>query len=174
MKYGRTARFLHWLVAILVLLMIPAGLVMAQDVGRAIQDPLFLFHKNTGVVVFILLAIRLAWRATHPPPPLPASVPKVQRIGARLTHYGLYLFLIVMAVSGYVRVTAGGFPIEVLARIGVPPLLPKMEGVAETAKAVHAAAKNGLILLIAMHVAAAAYHGLLRRDGVFSRMWPPT
>ena len=30
-----------------------------------------------------------------------------------------------------------------------------------------------LVILIAMHVGAAAYHGLVRRDGVFSRMWPP-
>jgi cytochrome b561 len=57
--------------------------------------------------------------------------------------------------------------------LGVPPLFSKDEGIANIAKAIHATAKFGLIALIAMHVAAAAYHGLVRRDGVFSRMWPP-
>ena len=30
-----------------------------------------------------------------------------------------------------------------------------------------------LIALIAMHVGAAAFHGLVQRDGVVARMWPP-
>jgi cytochrome b561 len=30
-----------------------------------------------------------------------------------------------------------------------------------------------LIGLIGIHVAAALYHGIVRRDGVISRMWPP-
>ena len=78
-----------------------------------------------------------------------------------------------MVVSGYVRVTTGGFPIELLEALGIPPLLSKAETVSQTAKAIHAAAKTGLIVLIALHVAAAAFHGLVLRDGVFQRMWPP-
>ena len=86
---------------------------------------------------------------------------------------GLYLLLIVMGVSRYVRVTAGGYPIESLRALGIPPLLGKDEALADTAKAIHAAAKSGLIALILLHVGAAAFHGLVRRDGVVGRMWPP-
>ena len=46
-------------------------------------------------------------------------------------HAALYFFLILQAVSGYVRVTTGGFPIEALEAVGIPPLLPKAEGVAQ-------------------------------------------
>jgi cytochrome b561 len=88
-------------------------------------------------------------------------------------HVLLYAALIVMGVSGYVRVIAGGFPIELLNAMGVPPLIGKDEGLAEVAKAIHATAKYVLILLIAVHVAAASNHALVLRDGVFSRMWPP-
>jgi cytochrome b561 len=120
-----------------------------------------------------VVLVRLGWRFFNPPPPLPATVPDIQRRIAGLVHAGLYLFLIVMALSGYVRVIAGGFPIEWMNAIGVPPLLAKNEPLAETAKAIHAAAKFGLVGLIAAHVAAAAFHGIVKRDGVFSRMWPP-
>ena len=48
-------------------------------------------------------------------------------------HAGLYFFLILQAVSGYVRVTTGGFPIEALEALGIPPLLPKAEGVGKIA-----------------------------------------
>ena len=50
---------------------------------------------------------------------------------------GSIRFLIIQAVSGYVRVTTGGFPIEALQALGIPPLLPKAEGVARAASTVH-------------------------------------
>ena len=173
MTYGTVARLLHWLIAVLVILMIAAGLVMTEKIDRSIQDPLFIFHKGTGAVLIALITLRIVWRLTHPAPPLPLSIPPAQRFAAHAVHAGLYVFLVIMVVSGYVRVTTGGFPIELLNALGIPPLFSKSEAVAETAKAIHATAKNGLILLIVLHVAAAAYHGLRLRDGVFSRMWPP-
>ena len=173
MGYDTTARMLHWVTAVLVILMIAAGSTMTGDVDRTTQNVLFAFHKGTGVVLLFLIAFRIIWRFTHPAPPLPASVAPLQRTAATATHVGLYFFLIVMAISGYVRVTTGGFPIEMLNAIGVPPLLPRADAVADVAKAIHATARYGLIALIALHVGAAILHGVWLRDGVFSRMWPP-
>lgn len=173
MGYGTTARIVHWVMAVLVILMIAAGLTMTSKVDRGLQDVLFIFHKSTGALLLLLVAFRIVWRLTHPAPPLPASLPQLQRFAAHATHFGLYFFLVVMVVSGYVRVTTGGFPIELLNAIGVPPLLPRAESVAKVAKGIHAAAKYALIVLILMHVGAAALHRLVLRDGVFSRMWPP-
>ena len=146
---------------------------MIQEIPRPTQDALFILHKGLGPFVLLVVLLRLAWRFASPPPPLPQEMPKLQRLAAGTVHAGLYAVLIVMAVSGYVRVTTGGFPIESLRALGIPPLLPKNESVAEVAKAIHATARYVLIALILLHVAAAAYHGLIRRDGVFSRMWPP-
>ena len=174
MEYGTVSRLFHWLTVCLVLVMIPAGLIMTQDdIPRSLQDPLFILHKGLGPVVLIVVVARLGWRAFHPAPPLPASVPPLQARAAALVHAGLYAALIVQGVSGYVRVTTGGFPIEALRALGVPPLLPKAEAVSKIASEVHAVSVTVLIVLIAMHVGAAAYHGIVRRDGVVSRMWPP-
>lgn len=174
MGYGVIARMFHWITVLIVFVMIPVGLTMTQDIPRRFQDPLFMLHKGLGVVFLVLILARIVWRIGHPPPALPAHIPKLQRRAAEGTHLALYGMLLIMAVSGYVRVTAGGFPIEWLDALGVPPLLPKMERVAEIASAVHATAKTLLIALIALHVAAACWHGLIRRDGVFGRMWPPS
>ena len=173
MGYDTTARIVHWTVALLVIMMIPAGLIMTSGVDRSLQNVLFAFHKSVGSILLLLIAFRIVWRLTHPVYPLPASVGAMQRLAAHATHFGLYFFLIVMTVSGYVRVTTGGFPIELFDALGIPPLFPRSETVANTAKAIHAVAKYGLMLLIVMHVGAAVFHGLLLRDGVFSRMWPP-
>jgi cytochrome b561 len=71
MGYGATARIVHWVMAVLVILMIAAGLTMTSDVERGLQDVLFIFHKSTGALLLLLVAFRIVWRLTHPAPPLP-------------------------------------------------------------------------------------------------------
>jgi cytochrome b561 len=174
MGYGTVARQLHWIMAILILVMIPVGLTMTQEgLARPTQDALFILHKNLGAVLLVLIVVRFVWRLLHPAPPLPASVPSLQARASQVVHWGLYFFVFLMAASGYARVRLGGFPIEYLDAVGVPALLPKNEPLAEVAKSIHATAKYGLVALILLHVSAAAYHGLVARDGVFTRMWPP-
>ena len=173
MGFGTVSRLFHWVTVLLVAVMIPVGLIMTQDVPKSVQDPLFILHKGLGPIVLVVVLARLGWRAFHPAPSLPPSVPRLQARAAGLVHGALYFFLILQAVSGYVRVTTGGFPIEGLEALGIPPLLPKAEGVGKIASGVHQASAICLILLIVMHVSAAAYHGIVRRDGVFSMMWPP-
>ena len=174
MGYGTVARLLHWGMAVLILATIPVGLTMIQDgLARPLQDTLYIFHKNVGSLLLVLVAVRLAWRLASPAPPLPADMPKAMRVAAHANHFGLYLAIIVMAASGYARVRLGGFPIEYLDAIGAPPLLAKNEPAAEVAKAIHYATAFVLIALVAIHIGAAAFHRLVRRDGVFGRMWPP-
>lgn len=173
MRYGLVSRLFHWTTVVLLLVLIPVGLLMVQEIPRPLQDRLFILHKGLGPVVLLLVVLRLVWRLFNPPPPLPADLPAMQRLAATLVHVGLYGLLLVMGVSGYVFVTTGGFPLEFLQMLGIPPLFGKNEAVADVAEAVHTTAIWGLLILIAMHVGAAAYHGIVRRDGVFSRMWPP-
>jgi cytochrome b561 len=174
MGYGTVARSLHWLMAIMILTMIPVGTIMVQDgLARSTQDTLFILHKGMGSTLLVLIVLRFTWRLFNPPPPLPASVPPAQALASRLVHWGLYLFVFIMAASGYARVRFGGFPIELLDAVGIPPMLPKNEPAADFFKTVHATARIGLIALILVHVSAALYHGIVLRDGVVSRMWPP-
>lgn len=173
LAYRPTARFFHWTVAVLVIATLPVGQTMIQEgLPRDVQDALFIFHKNVGVLILLLVLFRIVYRVANPPPPLPSSVPGWQQAIAKTTHVLLYLFLLVMAVSGYVRVVAGGFPLEVFDALGAPRLAPRSDSLAETAKTVHFYARYALVALIIAHVGAALFHGLVKRDGVFSRMWP--
>lgn len=172
-RYASASRLLHWLTAVLVLTTIPAGLVMVQEgLPRPLQDSLFIYHKNIGPVILILVILRLAVRAARRPPPLPTSVSHLQAVMAGTVHWLLYLALVLMALSGIVRVQAGGFPMEFWDPL-IGGLIAKNEALAATASAFHDLCKSVLILLIAGHVGAAAMHGLVKRDGVFGRMWPP-
>lgn len=160
--------------AALILLTIPAGLIMVQSgIGRGLQNALFIYHKNVGVLLLVLVLIRLAVRWRNPPPPRHAGLPEWQERVAVATHRMLYALLIFMPVAGYVRVRAGGFPIESLDALGIPALVPPSDALADWAKALHRWAGLVLIPLVLLHVGAALHHGLVKRDGVFSRMWPP-
>ena len=172
-RYPRLSRLLHWLTVILVLSTIPAGLIMVQEgLSRPLQNSLFLYHKNIGPVILILVLLRIVVRLLKPAPPLPASLSRPQVVAAEAVHGLLYLTLVVMAVSGIIRVQAGGFPMEFWDPF-IGGMVAKSESLADTAKAVHHYARYVIIALIFAHVGAAAMHGLIKRDGVFSRMWPP-
>jgi cytochrome b561 len=147
--------------------------MVQSGLDRGLQNALFIYHKNVGVLLLLLVVLRLAWRWRNPPPPKPSSLPAWQARIAGLTHGALYALLFVLPVAGYVRVKAGGFPIESLDALGVPALVPRSDALAELAKSVHYAAGLAIIAVIALHVGAALFHGIVRRDGVFSRMWPP-
>lgn len=172
-SYTFTARLLHWVVAAFILAMLVVGLLMVQDGwSRPVQNTLFIFHKNTGVIVALLVMIRIIYRLRTPPPPLPKEIAPWQRKVSAWTHGILYMLIILMPVSGYIRVRAGGFPIELLDRLGIGTLLPKSDALANAAKSLHYAGAWALAALVALHIGAALQHALIKRDGIFQRMWP--
>lgn len=172
-RYSGVTRLLHWVVGLMVLATIPIGMIMLQPgLARSTQNLLFILHKNGGVIILLLVLLRIVWRLATQAPPLPATVAHWQKRAAHWVQVALYALLLVMAISGYVRVRAGGFPVEMLDALGLPTLVPRSDPLAEFAKSVHATARFALVALIAVHVAAALRH-LLARDGVFGRIWPP-
>jgi cytochrome b561 len=172
-KYKVPARVFHWLMALLVVGMIPVGFLMIDEtLSRELRNTMFISHKNMGVLMLILIALRLLYRLLNPPRLRPVELPKLQEFAAHMTHIGLYALLIIMPLSGYIRVRAGGFPIKVLDSLGVPALVPRSEALAEFAKSVHYFGAYAIAALIAMHVGAALYHAVICKDGIFSLMWP--
>lgn len=172
--YGTGARLFHWVTALLVLVMVVAGITMTSEGFESVRDPLFILHKGLGSVLLVLVLLRLAWRFLAPsPPPLPESVPARQRRLARLTHGALYVLLLVQAGSGYTRVRTGDYPVELLDALGVPSVIPVLPDLSVALSVVHAFSSYALVALVAVHVAAAVHHAWIRRDGVFGRMWPP-
>ncbi|EIE49557.1 cytochrome b [Salipiger aestuarii] len=172
-RYKTPQRLLHWLTVLLVLTTIPAGLVMVQDgLPRAVQNTLFFYHKNIGPVILLVVLLRIAIRAVLPHLPHPDSLPRLQAFAAEAVHALLYLALVAMALSGIVRVKAGAYPIELWDPL-FDGLIGRNEALARSAEAFHGKAWIVVVLLVTAHAGAAALHGLMKKDGIFSRMWPP-
>ncbi len=169
-RYSVVARAFHWLTVLLVFAMVPAGLTMIRIKGGDLQNQLFDFHRSVGVVLMALTLIRLAYRLTHRPAPLPDSVPVWQQLAAKVTHVFLYGFLLVNPFVGWVATSAYGAAISVFGLFTMPAIVAKDRALADQLFNVHLTLGLLFIAAVLLHISAALYHGIIRRDGVLRRM----
>ncbi|MDQ2861186.1 MAG: cytochrome b/b6 domain-containing protein [Pseudomonadota bacterium] len=163
--------WLHWLTATLVL----AQFATAWSVDRvdpAQVDLVLAVHRSTGVLLWTLTVGRLAWRLTFMrlPPPAP-TMPQLQRLAVRANEYALYLLLLLQPITGMVDSLFRAHPFPLFG-LAVPVLVAKSKPIYHTAHTLHEAGGWFLLSLIGLHTAAALFHQLVLRDGVFQSMWP--
>ena len=167
--YSLPARLAHWLTAIFIILAFFVGLTMMHIGQGALQDQLFDWHRSFGATVFALAALRLLWRLWHPAPLLP-DMPAWIRVGAWLSHRLLYVFMFVMPILGWLGSSAFGAPVHIYWLFDLPPLVKPNRPLADVVLAIHVYGGFTLAGLVVLHIGAAFYHLLVRRDGVFQRM----
>jgi cytochrome b561 len=171
-RYGAVAMVFHWLVAAALIVTFPLGLYMADLPLSPRKLALVSYHKWIGVTVFAVMSLRLAWRLTHSPPPLPPEMPAWQRRAATLAHGTLYALLLAIPLSGWLYSSAVGVPTVYLGLWQLPDLVGKDEALEEALKLAHQSLNFTLLALVVMHVAAALKHHFVDRDGLLARILP--
>ena len=164
-------RALHWLMAVCILAMLFIGVGMNSTVMPK-YSPLLETHKTLGVIVLVLALIRLAVRLRYGAPPLPADLPALMKLGAYLSHYALYALMIAMPLLGLTMQWTGAYPIVLYGGIQLPTLLPQSDALHTLLWNAHFYLAFAFFAVILLHVAAALFHALVRRDGVFESMAP--
>jgi cytochrome b561 len=162
-------RVLHWLMAICLLAMLFIGVGMVSTVTPK-YVPLLATHKSLGITILALALIRLAVRARYGAPGLPPDLPEPIKLAAHLSHYGLYTLMIAMPLLGWGMMSAGSYPVVLLGNIHLPPILPPNDALHTLLWDAHYYLAFAFFALILAHIAAALFHGLIRRDGVFETM----
>lgn len=133
---------------------------------------LYAVHKWIGITVFLLAALRLAWRAAHASPPLLDSMPAWQKRAARATQAFLYVLMLVIPLSGWVYSSATGVSVVYLGLVPLPDLIPKDRETAKVLLLVHKTLNFTLAAVVTMHACAALWHLFVDRDSVMARMLP--
>ena len=118
----------------------------------------------------LLVAIRLGWRLTHTPPPLPDSVAAWQRRASAIVHGLLYLLMIAIPLSGWLMSSAKGFPVVWFGVLPLPDLVSKDKALGDLLTGVHQALNFTLLVLVILHVAAALQHHFIERQPFLQRM----
>ncbi|MBF0342581.1 MAG: cytochrome b [Magnetococcales bacterium] len=170
-RYDRIARWLHWGMALLLILLVGLGFYATS---LTYYDPLYhrslSWHRSLGVVVWSIGLLRLGWRLRHPPPPLPADTPAWEHQAALWTHRFLYGLMLLIPLTGYLITTADGRGVNVFGWFEIPALLPPAKGRETWMGTIHLGAALFFCMLVGMHVAAALKHHFIDRDGILRRM----
>lgn len=172
--YGSVAKFFHWAIFLLLAVMIPVGFIMGDIENQAWQALAYSLHKQMGLIILGLMVLRVAWTCTNVKPALPFMTPAWQRLSERVVHFGLYLSLFALPISGWVGSVAAGYT-PILAGYSFSLPINKSENLAETAfDYVHIPFVYILLALVTLHILAALYHHFIKRDDVLRRMLSQT
>ena len=170
LRYTTPAVVLHWLVALLIFAGFPLGLYMVDLPLSPDKLKLYSYHKWIGVTVLLLVAVRLAWRLTHTPPPLPAGIAAWQRHASAAVHGLLYVLMVAIPLSGWLMSSAKGFQTVWFGVLPLPDLLDKNRELGELLARVHKTLNFTLLALVVMHVGAALQHHFIERQPFLQRM----
>lgn len=170
-RYSWGAIRLHWSIAALVLVNLMLGLFHESLLdGMTWGIPI---HRAIGITVLALTLVRIAWRATHRPPPLPAGLAAWARSAAAIVHWSFYGLLLALPVSGWM-LSSNPARLEPMSWFGLFPIppLPITNAAAKLGHEAHGVLGYVMIALVAVHVGAALRHHFLLRYPVLGRMAP--
>lgn len=184
-RYGKMAMIMHWSVAALFLLLY-VTVYFRQWFTERDTDINWLalqLHLSFGITVAVFIGLRIVYKLWDRAPKDPPGN-KWEHWGAKLGHWSLYAIMIVMPITGYFGT---GVNTEFFNLFEIPKFRDTaiydvvvtgwMQLDWETFEApmdfVHKQGGATLVwMLIAVHVAAALYHHVHKKDNVLRRMLP--
>ena len=167
--FAPLARLLHWLMALLVIAMLFIGAGLAASVSER-HEWLIHLHKPLGIAILVLVIVRLAVRFSTRQPPLPSDLPLWQVLAAKASHLVLYALMLVLPLLGWAMISAAGDPVMLSSSVQLPALVGANAPLFALLRKAHGFLAYLLFLTVLVHLAAALFHGLIRRDGVLQSM----
>lgn len=169
-RFDTVSITLHWATVLLLIAMFVSawGLSRVADGGQEMR--LLTLHRSVGAAMLILAACRLAWRLSFGVRPR-LALPALQKRAAAASEGALYLLLLAQPITGAAQSFARGRPFQVFV-FEAPAIMVRNKALTNLFHQIHAVTAWLLLSLIALHVAAALFHGLVLRDHVLQSMAP--
>lgn len=171
-RYSRRARVLHWLSFVLVVAAY-ASITLRKLFERGCEQRLLALesHFMFGIAVLLVALPRLLSRLGENAPPMDPPPPLWMLLSGWLSHGLLYAFLIVQPLLGIVARLAEGRGIGVpLSERVIPSFFGAHQRLAGLAESAHVWLGEAFYWVIGLHILAALFHLLVRRDNVVRRM----
>jgi cytochrome b561 len=175
--YGAMTRFLHWAVFLLFVYQYLGANLMTrigsnQTLFGITQGGYYNWHKSIGLVVLALALLRLAWRKLTPLPDWAPTLAPAERAISHWNETLLYGGMILLPISGYLFVMAGGYGIKLFGWQDLPDPIGKREGLAAVARVAHVVLAYATVVVVAWHVGLGLKHQIFDRDRFLNRMLP--
>jgi cytochrome b561 len=169
-KYNYILRIIHWLMAVMLLGMVAAGYFMVGLDAKVApyKWQIYNIHKTLGVLLLALAVIRMVVRNTTQNPPPAARIAPLYQLLSRATHIVLYIFMIILPLTGVLMSLYGG------RDIGFSGLkftwFPIDKPVAKMFWQIHVLAPYIFLGVVFLHVAGALKHRYIDKTDVLYRM----
>ncbi len=190
-QYTKTAKILHWLIALGIFGMFALGWFMSDIPKEAAKQSVFdifdlgIFHwtsaeevsprsfyfnvhKSFGVTIFALIIIRILWRLTHTPPALLASYKAIERKLANGAHRLLYLLMLILPLSGVIMAVYSKYGIRWFGMDFIKGL--DNNPMREIFKSAHEIFGLVMIAIIVIHILGALKHQFIDKDETMDRI----
>ena len=172
LKYGATAKWLHWLVGVVVIIMLIFGPGL-EDLPLDERQVVIMGHSGLGTLVLILMLIRWPWRLTHEPPGATSAMGEWQTRLAKIMHWALYVLLVLQPIFGILQSAyITDYEIVAFGQINYSALAVGDADMARVWHIAHSINAKLLTVLVIGHVFAALYHHFWQKDDVLRRMLP--
>ncbi len=169
-SFGIVAITLHWAVAVLTVLLFALGFWMVTlDYYSSWYQLAPQWHKDFGVIVAILVTMRWLWYRFKSRPVGLATMTTQQLVLSRIVHISMNVLILLLAVSGYLIVTAQGQGLVVFD-IVVPAVLDNVPNLEDSAGLVHCYLAYLVIMLAIGHSLIALKHHYIDKDATLLRM----
>jgi cytochrome b561 len=179
--YSRAAMLFHWSIAALVLFEFATALSFRLfnpgEVGYV--HSAYRLHMSSGMTLLVASLSCVVWRLLHAYPPLPRDMNAITRALAKSAHISLYVFIIVVPLTGWLILSARNSPVGILGNFHWPQVAlishsdySQRLKINDTLMPIHAVLSYAGMCLVALHVLASLYHHFWRGDEVLTRMLP--
>jgi cytochrome b561 len=173
-SYGSIAKFLHWLIFLLIATLLVVGFLMTRMENSPDKFKIYGIHKSVGIIVLLTVILRLGWKAINIYPPLPDTLSKWDKLAAHAGHALLYVLIIAMPLSGWLMSSAAGFSVSVFGWFTLPDLIVPDKELGKQLRDIHGWLAYAIIVMVSLHVIAALLHHFYYKNNVLRRMLPFT
>lgn len=182
-QYGPTARVLHWLTVLLVIV----AWVAARFGEQLLDEGIDALHTATaiglglhlwaGLAVLATAVLRFRWRVANPPPP-----PEINNFSRWLvswtdpsalwTHYLLYTLLFTVPMVGILLLVSEGKVLSVFGSAEITTQFEITAGITRNLRRLHVVLANTLVIVAIFHATTAFLHHVVFGDSTVARMIP--
>lgn len=174
--YTGAQKWLHWLNALAVLTALPLGIAIAnlkpESVGAETFNRLYDLHRSFGFTVLVIAQFRVVARILYGPPADLDTLTAFERVASKTVHRLLYALIFIVPLLGWAGASAYRAEVSVFGLFHLPHFVAENRELSERLLVAHKVAAMTMAALVALHIAGALMHLLVKRDGVMRRMLP--
>ena len=178
--YTTTAKWFHWISAILVFFQLSSGIWMTQAIQnitlRSSAWKMYQNHKSIGILLLLLTIIRIFWRIKNPPPDHKKWLQDWEAKAANIAHKALYTLLLLTPLLGWLMVSSSPLKIPTILlnwldwpHIPIPEKIDSLS-IYQWSKTTHQVSGIVLGIIVGIHLTAALKHHFYDKNSILKSM----